>query len=286
MFWQLLSIEQRKLFKRSIFWVELLLALIFVTAMYLIMYSISRPTKIDQLPAETAAEIQQILTWPTALSGLVDMAAGHSLGGIIMVILAGAIMAQEYTWNTLQLWLSRGVSRSLFSGAKFVALLFPILILVLAVLVVGGILTAFTTIQITGSLPVEQVDWLALLLQSGKVAVTMLPYTALAFFLAVLSRSTIVAIGAGLVYVLVGESLVAQFLAAAGGGWAQIGRYLPSTLAHSLQESNAGLVIGDANRLDSLQYLDPAQAALGMALYTLLFITLAILIFRRQDISG
>lgn len=286
MFWQIVSTEHTKIFKRAIFWVEVAVALALVAALYLIMYNIGRPGVNNPMPAEDVAEIEAILTWPSALTGLVDMAAGPSLGGIVMVILAGAVMAQEYTWNTLQLWLSRGVSRTLFIGAKFIALLVPMLILVLAVVMVGGVLTALFTIQITGSLPIGQVNWLDLLLQSGKVAYTLLPYAALAFFLAVLSRSTIVAVGGGLTYVLAGEGIALQLLALAGGGWAQIGRYLPSGLAQAVQESNAGLVIGDADSLDALQYLEPAQAAIGIALYALLFVGLSILIFRRQDFSG
>jgi ABC-2 type transport system permease protein len=286
MFWQIVNTEHTKIFKRAIFWVEVAVALALIAAMYLVMFAISRPGASSEMPPEAIAEIEEILTWPSALNGLVGMAAGPSLGGIIMVILAGAVMAQEYTWNTLQLWLSRGVPRSLFLGAKFVALLLPMLILVLAVLVAGGALTATFTVLIDGSLPVSEVAWLELLLQSGKVAYTMLPYAALAFFLAVLSRSTIVAVGGGLAYVLAGEGVAVQLLTLAGGGWAQIGRYIPSGLAQALQESNAGLVIGDADSLDALQYLEPGQAAIGIALYTLLFVGLAVLAFRRQDYTG
>ncbi len=286
MFWQIVNTEHTKIFKRAIFWVEVAVALALVAAMYLVMFAISRPGANSSMPPEAVAEIEEILTWPSALKGLVGMAAGPSLGGIIMVILAGAVMAQEYTWNTLQLWLSRGVSRSLFLSAKFVALLLPMLILVLAVLVVGGVLTALFTLQIDGTLPLGEIAWPDLLLQGGKVAYTLLPYAALAFFLAVLSRSTIVAVGGGLAYVLAGEGIVVQLLALAGGAWAQIGRYIPSGLAQAVQESNAGLVIGDADSLDALQVLEPGQAAIGIALYTLLFVGLAILIFRRQDYSS
>lgn len=288
MLWNMIIVEQNKLFKRAILWVELgLLALVAVIAQ-LITYALVKFGDMGrQMPPEAVAQMEQSLVWPDALNGLLQLAAGSSLGGMLVIVLVGTITAQEYTWRTFQLWLSRGISRSTVMGAKFAAVIVPILLLVLTPLLVGGVVTAVFSQQLTGTIPWAEVDWALLGANTLRTAYTLLPYAALAFFLAVISRSTVVAIAGGLAYSLLLEGIVVQLLSLAGGTWTRIGMYLPAGLAHGLLSTNSGLVVTvDGDPVQAVQYLEPAAAAVGIMLYTIVLITVAVLVFRRQDLGG
>jgi ABC-2 type transport system permease protein len=283
MFWQMFVIEQQKLFKRAILWVELILIGVGVLALNALFFAITRMDSGN--PA--MGQLEETLVWPLGLMQSVGLAAGPGLGGILIVVLVGAIVAQEYTWRTLQLWLSRGVPRSTFLTAKFAALLLPTLLLVVTPLLFGGLITAVFSQVLLGHIPFAAIEWGNLVAITLATAYTLLPYAGLAFLLAVATRSTIVAIGAGLAYVLLLEGIVVQLLTFAGGVWADIGSYLPAGLAQGL------LAIGSSTTVEvggqaapPLQYLEPGVAAVGIALYTLVFLALSIIIFRRQDLGG
>ena len=289
MFWQMITIEQTKITRRAILWVELAILAVGVLVLNLALFAVLRAGDTGDgqaMPPQLVEVLEQQIVWPAGLNSALDFASGANLGGMLIIILVGAVVAQEYTWRTLQLWLSQGVSRPLFLAAKFAALLLPIGLMVLVPLLVGGLITAVFSQQITGSIPFGEVEWGQLLLTAVKVGYTLLPYASLAFFLAILSRSTIVAIGGGLAYALLLEGIVVELLAFIGGVWAEIGQYLPAGLAQGLMATGSGLTVEVNNGIaPAVQRLDPLPAAIGIALYTIIFIGLSSVVFRRQDLG-
>jgi ABC-2 type transport system permease protein len=283
MFWNMLVIEQQKLFKRTLVWVELGLMGLGVAALNLLFFAITRLESSGAMSGQMA----ETLVWPAGLLQSVGLAAGPGLGGILIVVLVGAVTAQEYTWRALQLWLSRGVPRSTFLAAKFLALLLPILLLALTPLLVGGLVTAVFSQLLLGEIPFNAVAWDDLALTTLATAFSLLPYAGLAFLLAVATRSTIATVGGGLAYVLLLEGITVQLLTFAGGAWAEIGRYLPAGLAQGMLQVgvSASVEVG-GQAAPSIQYLEPGAAAIGVALYSLAFIGLSIALFRRQDLGG
>ena len=282
MFWKMVNIEHSKIFKRAILWVELALLALIVIAIYGIMFAV---LKGDSVGADIG--IEQYLTWPDSLMASLSFSAGPNLGGLLIIVLVGALVAQEYTWGTLQMWISRGVPRPIFLGAKFAAVLLPALLIVLTPLVIGGLMSAVFSLILLDGIPFAQVSWGQLGLDTILYTYSLLPYAALAFLLAVASRSTVVAIGGGLAYVLLLEGIALQLIGSVLGGiWAQIGTYLPGGLARGLLALNSGLKVevGDGPALVT-PFLEPGPAALGIGLYVVLFVVVAILIFRRQDLN-
>jgi ABC-type transport system involved in multi-copper enzyme maturation permease subunit len=118
------------------------------------------------------------------------------------------------------------------------------------------------------------VDWGQVALNILRTAYTLLPYAAFAFLLAIASRSTVVAIGVSLAYTLLVEDVLMQLLGLVGGTWATIGQYLPAGLGNSLASINQA------------EGVSMETAVIGIALYTLLFVGLAVLAFQRQDLTG
>ena len=268
--------EHTKIFKRRMFWVELSLMALLVIGFQITLYAVLRGSP---MPAEVRLNLTQMLSWPNALVNILSYTGGDALGGLFITILVGAVTAQEYTWRTLQLWLSRGIPRLHLGLGKFAALLLPAFLIVLTAVVTGGVMTVILSAQVYGSLQFEQLDFLHLAFSILRTTYTLLPYAAFTFLLAVASRSTVVAISGGLAYVLLIENILTQVLGLFDEPISQINAFLPGSMAKSLMSLNQapdGVVPG---------YLIPMNAAIGIGIWILFFLGLSLFIFRRQDLS-
>jgi ABC-type transport system involved in multi-copper enzyme maturation permease subunit len=274
MFWQMVAVEQKKLTRRKILWIELAVVAAAAVFIPLVIYLASQGDGSGNVVVTTDGSVDDMFTWPLSLNMAIDLASGSSLGGMLIVILIGTLTAQEYGWRTMQLWLSNGISRPVLLLAKFTIVLLPALLFVLASFVTGAVTTAIFTQNLQGSLPFAEVDWWQVALSILRTAYTLLPYAAFAFLLAIASRSTVVAIGVSLAYTLLVEDVLMQLLGLVGGTWATIGQYLPAGLGNSLAS------------LNQAEGVSMETAVIGIALYTLLFVGLAVLAFRRQDLTG
>lgn len=284
MYWKVFSIENTKIYRRKLFWVEIaLMALMVLVLQIAIDATVDASINGAAMTADERTEIKQMITWPGALVNVLNLASGNALGGLLFVVLVGAITAQEYNWRTLNLWLSRGIPRSLMGAAKFTALLLPALLIVLAAMVTGGAITGLLSVQIDGSLHLDQVNLLQLLYSVIRTTYTLLPYGALAFLLAVASRSTVVAISVGLSYVLILESILMQLLGLFGETLRSMIQYMPAALGESLFVLNQAIDMAASN--PSASSVNPWIAALGIAVWTLLFLGISLFIIQRQDLT-
>ncbi len=286
-FTQLIAIERRKLFGRALLWVELGILALLVTLAHVALVITLQKGNPGQLPPEAVAEFRRMLQWPQALDNALSFANGGELGGMLVAILVGAFVAQEYTWHTVHSWLGRGISRPLYLLAKFMVISMALLLIVLTTLVAGGAVTAVFTYVDTGTLPLNAVNGPRLLLNVLRVTFTLLPYAALTLLLAVVSRSTMVAIGVALGYSLLVENLLVEMLVLLSPTAARVARFFPTMLAKSIVRlvSRAGEVNVGLNMPTETLLLSPNTAAFILAGYTLLFLTAAIWWFRQQDVT-
>ena len=97
------------------------------------------------------------LTWPEAWNNVIRLAGWDGFGPLFLIILVGAVTAQEYTWRTLHISLSRGISRPVLVMAKLTALFIAGLLIVSTVLAAGGITTAIFSKMINGSLNIAPI---------------------------------------------------------------------------------------------------------------------------------
>jgi ABC-type transport system involved in multi-copper enzyme maturation permease subunit len=289
MFWNTLSVENTKNLKRRMLWIELGILAVLIIVVYTIIYATLETNNRNTITGEARQEVLDIITWPGAFLNALAFGQGNSLGGILLVVLVGAVTAQEYTWRTMHLWLSRGIPRFTVMGAKFVAMLVPIMLFVLTPMVIGGGISAIFTLQIDKTLPFGQINFWQLFLSVLRTAYTLLPYGALTFMLAIVARSAAAAIGIGLAYTLLVEGVAATIFTLVGGILRDIVVYLPGSLADGLLKLNqSAMEVGVISTGDStplLKYLDPIPSAIGLALWTILFFGIAVWAFRRQDLS-
>lgn len=270
MFWKMVRVEQSKLFKRQMFWVELLMmagaALFGLTVLYL-------AAKQEGLTPEL-----EMTLLPNGPLSAMSLAETNRLGGLVMVILVGAFTAQEYSWRTVHLWLSQGLPRTSFLLAKFVALLLPALLFVMAPLLMGTLLSALLTYYELGTLNGREIEIGRLLLDLLLTSYTLLPYAALTFFLAVISRSTVVAVGGGLAYLMLFEQILLFLLGLLGERGQALAPYLPLLLAQSLLADQSGVLAPGM--------LPPIEAAFWLGTFVVGLLTLTVIVFQRQDLTG
>jgi ABC-type transport system involved in multi-copper enzyme maturation permease subunit len=276
MFWNLLVAEETKTFKRKIFWVELAIVVGLTILMLGSIYTL----------ADQAGLAEQAL-WPNAfIITLQQFATNSVLTGLMIVVLVGAILAQEYTWRTLHMLLASGISRQAVLGAKFLAVLLPVLLLVVAPLLAGGIVSAILTVQARGALDPAVVNFGQLAFAVLYGAFTLLPYAALAFLLATISRSAVTTIGGG-IGILLGESIAWQALNSLGGFGPQLAQWLPSGLTASLLSLSTQIASGMPAAFEQPPAMvSPAIAAVGILVYTVALLTIAGFAFQRQDLTA
>jgi ABC-type transport system involved in multi-copper enzyme maturation permease subunit len=117
-----------------------------------------------------------------------------------------------------------------------------------------------------------------------STAYTLMPYAAITFLLAVATRSAVAAIGGCTAYGLIVESLLDQTLMLLPERFGEAARYLPANLMQSVLKHSwtPPALMEDI----SPSLLGSSQAALGIAIWTLVLFGLALWIFRRQGFSG
>lgn len=284
MFWRIVANENTKIFRRKLFWVELFLLLIIVLGLLMALFiTIENDRDGASLPNGERIMLIEIITWPNAFANLLGMIGWNGFGSIFLVILIGAMTAQEYTWRTFRVWLTQGMSRPQLLTAKFATLVLGVTIFVLVAFIVGIVATGYFSILINGVLSTGRLDLSHLAVGFALTIFTLLPYGALTYFLAIASRSTVVAISGGLLYALVLESLIIQGIEMLGKPLASLALYMPGSLAEKLMSlNNASVGVEGGSEMISVS---TAQAALGIGIWILVFLGLSLLIFQRQDLT-
>lgn len=113
MFWNILVNENTKILKRRLFWVEIVLLTLIVVGILLALFiTVETERGGAGMLSDERRMLLETLTWPEAWNNIIRLAGWDGLGPVFLIILVGAVTAQEYTWRTLHLSLSRGVSRS------------------------------------------------------------------------------------------------------------------------------------------------------------------------------
>ena len=202
-----------------------------------------------------------------------------SIGGALALVLGAMHSAREYGWRTVTNMLTQGPSRVAFVVAKAVSLGVVVVLMVLVTFATGAIGSA-----IFGSLsdaPLEFPPFAEI--ASGIVVGSLIvgAWAALGLALGFLLRSTGLAIGLGLVYALVIETIVNGF-ATLNDVVEAISRGLLGTNGSALASSFAPA--GLAEQFGQIR-VEPAVAAAVLAAYTILSLAVASVVFSRRDVT-
>ncbi len=251
----------------------------------------------QQLQSVERAELK-LLTFPTILAPT----GGYTgfMGVILLCILAGALVGNEYSFGTQRLALSRGASRAQLLAGQVAALALLALAVAGGMLILGGLAGLMVGPLLGGSIPaIPPAGLLELLGFWLVISLQLFAYSLIALLLATLGRSTAAGIAGSLGYVLF-ELIALPIITAIAG--ALIGSTFSDVLSHVqdffLGPNLSGLLSGvNQSPLDlggggsassgSLggSVIEPAQGLLISLLYCMLLIGASYWALRKRDVT-
>jgi len=262
----LLKSELFKVRKRPQSWMMIVMLIVFQLALYLglVIASLVRDD-----PESVNRNIQLGRLWEI---GLIPT---QIAAGIMVTVFGSSLIGNEFGWTTIRPLVARARSRSALLSAKWVTV-----VLYTAVLLAAGVLSAVVG-SVIGSAIVGVDSGLSggriidILATIGRYGFGMLPYAAIGFMLAVLTRSNTAGIVLGIALQLLEDTI---FL-------------LLGVLADVFETIQKGGLAWNVNRLilfgadDDLDVRD-AMVSLGVILlYVAVFVVISFRVFNRRDIT-
>lgn len=253
-----------------------LLAILLLFTYLLVWAVLTNPPRGLATAGRSPAELKRVLypaVWPHTVLG-----ATTGLGGAITVVLGVLVAGSEYSWGTVKTILTQGPGRLRALAGKGVALVALVAILAVAMLAVGAAASA-----VLAAIDGQAEAWpsaVQVLEALGAAWLILTMYASLGFVLAVLFRQPGVAIGIGLVYALVVESLILNLLAGADA-------FKP--IVSAFPGANAGGLVAAFPRSGPNANVPPlmgaGQAGVVLAAYIALFALVSALVFRARDVD-
>ncbi len=269
---RLFRAEIRKLVRRPATWVTVVILMAIVALLF-----IAVGATITQNPdPEQRAQTEAFLRFPGAYRIIVGFVAG--LGGLLAVIYGASIAGAEWPWGTLKTVVARGESR-----ARYVLVKFAAVALMLAVMLVlafaAGTASAVAGASL-GGLPLTGIDdpdtlrGLPELLAKGWLG--LVEQAAIGYVIAMLARSQLAGIGAGIALYFVEQFSTIVLRDAV--------QYLPFSVSGSLISDGGGG--GGPGGGPGFEPLDPALALGLTLLYGVLALLVATIFVERAEITG
>jgi len=284
---RMIGAEFLKLRKRTMTKVLIIILVAVIALVNFLFMAISKLPPIGS--GQGIARIQDYLGLSAAIPFALYLIA--SFGSVLAIIMAASSMGNEYNWKTIRTALISSESRFKFLTAKLVSLAILILAGMLIGVVAGFIMGLITTgiggyaynfSFATGSYFWEQ------FLQFWRTFFVITPYALLGFLMAIVGRSAMPGISAG-IGVLFLESIITMFMVLAGGWIAKVPDYLLSANVNAITALNNlpqgfGKEMGNGGTSQALPSVPHAFITLGI--YAMAFLALGYYLFRKRDVTG
>ena len=229
---------------------------------------------------EASQGVRNVLELPLGISfGLVF---AHTVGVMLIIVLASSVIGTEYGWGTLRAALIQGIGRWQFLTSK------ALLVMLVGA---GGILVAAVAVAVSGLVAAPFLEfpngesaqpghqWSDAAIAFGKTIYGLVPYVALAMLFAVLTSSSGVGMAIALGYHIVEQVVVGILM---NFGWFE-------GISHFVLGRAVGgwlNVTVNGGPPDPIEPTDALQGALVMLAYTVILGAIALWVFQRRDIAG
>ena len=287
---RLMQVEFFKLRKRMMTWLVALILVALVVLLYMVLWSVSaRVETFGERNRFTAEDLRRALYLQASVPFSLQIVA--LFGSILAMILAAGAAGSEYAWGTVRLTATASSGRLRLISAKLIVVAGLVVAGALLAVAVGLAISTIITVSNGGAdFSFVTPGWVKDQWASfGRTLFVMMPYVTLSFCAAVVGRSTLAGVGAGLGFAFI-EPIVSNLMRLGTGVWHDVPNYL----------INANLqVILAQNRLPEVANFGPSQrelasrgslsvegAALVLLAYTAAFILLAFAVYRRRDITA
>ena len=272
MFLQLLTIEVRKLIKHPALRVELVILGLIFAIYFTVRFAIIAEAVNNGLVDTRGVEF--------------DLKIGFAMFRMFNVLFYAAttaiIITFDYPDRSVQMWLVRGVPRTLLLLARLLIILVLAFLLVAFTALLILALAMLTRTIFLGGFSTQNFDWMQLLPAILRIYAASVPYLVMTVLFGVISRSPVFAAGGTLVYASVFEKLL--------DGWSDnypaLIQFIPSRLAQVLQFNIYALDKTARPMLLGGVYLKEPQVFITIGFLLLTFSTLSLVIFSRQDLGG
>lgn len=266
----LLRSELFRLAKRPMPWVMLGI----LAALMLLFYGVSWAI-IEAQPARDTVglrdDIRVVDVPQVALNGFVA-----PFGTVMAVVLGASTVGTEFGWGTIRTLLPRAIGRVPLLLAKMVA----VALVIAALVVVTSLLALGLGALVNGVVGIDggtdgafALDFLAAV---GRTIYVMLPYAALAFLVALITRSNAAGITIGIVFFFA-EAIILQLVGLVDAlDW--VPEVFLSENVNAVASANGGAV---QEGLPSAW-----RGAAVLLAWTAAFLALALAIFRRRDVTS
>ena len=218
------------------------------------------------------------LLFPNSVVG--GLLVAQVYGIVLIMILTASLIGTEYGWGALRTVLTRGTGRWPFLTSKLLLLV----LLGAAALGVGafawvvGSAIAMVTLG-DGAWLAESADWIEVVKWSGKAVFGLIPYIALAAFVAVLTSSSGAAIGISLGYYLIESILVGALF---NFDWFErVAEFLIGPAGYGWMRLPGGMTFSYPAELP-----DATQSFFVLLGYILILGGAAFWLFQRRDVAG
>jgi len=265
-------------------WILLGVMIILLALFQFSMYAAYENTK------DRPEDMQSILTLPLSTEVIFSMA--QAVGSVLLVILTASVVGAEYAWGTVRTNIIRGMGRNRYLLSKLTTILALTIVGLLVTFVFGFIFTIGTSLLIDSG-----IDWSFLeglyvprvLGMFGRTWFVLAVPISMVFMVAILTRSSAVAIGVGIGYPIL-ESTIVNVLAQVAG-WGEvvqeysIGYNTTAVMTYNAMSeryTNVGINLGSA----SGKVLPFWRATSLLVGYALAFLAIAFYSFRKRDLTA
>ena len=206
--------------------------------------------------------------------------AGASIGAAIMLIFGALSTASEYGWTTVQTFMIQKPSRADVLRGKLLTLDAATL-LVSATMVALSALASYVAVTADGGTSAWP-SWEVILKGFGALLLQLAVWTSFGAFLGIAFRSAAAAIGGGLTYLFVGETVLGGFLRNTPVV-KEILRFLPGINGDGI---NAAFPLTIRESTAATQLVSAGRGLVTLVIYLAIFMVGSLLIFQRRDVGG
>jgi ABC-type transport system involved in multi-copper enzyme maturation permease subunit len=288
---QLMHVELFKLRKRMMTWVLAALMVGLIVLLYSVLWSVSeRVARFGEHNEFSAEQLRRALFVQGSIPYALQIIG--TLGTLLAIILAAGAAGSEYAWGTVRLMATASSGRIRLILSKL-AVVFALTVAgVILGIVVAVVYSAIIT-YVSGGADYGFVDGAFVRDQAlafGRTLFVMAPYITLAFAAAIVGRSTLAGVGAGLGVAFI-EPLISGLMRAGGSPWHNVPNYLIGANIDVISAQNkidevlprfgpsaSELVRRDVNSVE--------VAFLVIGIYIAVFIAIALIAYRRRDITA
>lgn len=267
----LLRSELFRLRKRSQSWILILIGVILVGLFYSAFLIAALA-----LSGEDQRDVKEALRLPDVQQN--GMSIAVLFGSILLSIMAAGLIGSEYSWNTIRPLLARATSRVSLLTAKWITLIVYTIVLTVLVVTVAPVVFSSVAAIIAGESPGGTTEiFRGVLYSTGRILIMMAPTAALAFMLALVTRSIAagIAVSIGLEFL---EPAIFGLLGALSDVFDTIQKFGLAWGSQKLLE--IGFSDSSATTTEAWQGV---AACLG---YTVVFVIISYVVFRRRDVTS